>query len=34
MTSAAFAGMTGMNGYIAKPIDVDKLIKTLSEILK
>lgn len=28
----AFAA--GMNGHIAKPIDVDKLLKTLSEILK
>ena len=40
MTANAFeedkqnALAAGMNGHIAKPIDVDKLIQTLSEILK
>ena len=40
MTANAFEEDTqnalaaGMNGHIAKPVDVDKLIKTLSEILK
>ena len=40
MTANAFeedkqnALAAGMNGHIAKPVDVDKLIKTLSEILK
>ena len=40
MTANAFeedkqnAFAAGMNGHIAKPIDVDKLIRTLSEILK
>lgn len=40
MTANAFeedrqnALAAGMNGHIAKPIDADKLIQTLSEILK